>query len=83
MTARLKSFQSLPDKCAHALFAAYWANNWRCLDGELIIFHIDKALLIRARTHKCARADLPASALPRKRPSATAAQHVVMGQQRT
>ncbi len=38
----------------------------------------------RARTHKCAGADdLRESALPRKRPSATAAQHVVMGQEET
>ena len=36
--------------------------------------------LVRARTHKCAGADdLPESAVSRKRPSATAAQHVVMG----
>ena len=33
--------------------------------------------------HKCAGADLRESAFPRKRPSATAAQHVVMGQHAT
>jgi hypothetical protein len=52
--------------------------------SELIVFHINKARLVRVRTHKCAGAnDLPESALPRKRPSATATQHVVMGQFRT
>ena len=39
---------------------------------------------ITARTYKCAGADdLPKSALPRKRPSASASQHVVMGHKPT
>ena len=33
--------------------------------SELIVFHINKARLVRVRTHKCAGAnDLPESALP-------------------
>jgi hypothetical protein len=40
----------------------------------------ERCVATRARTRKCAWADdLRESALPRKRPSATAAQHVVMG----
>jgi hypothetical protein len=40
------SFHSLPHKCVNALFAADWADNRRRFDGELIVLHVHKALLI-------------------------------------
>jgi hypothetical protein len=43
-----------------------------------------RCIQLKALTHKCAGADdAPEYALPRKRPSATVAQHVVMGQKET
>ena len=56
MIARL-THSLAPYKSADALFAACWANDRRSLNSELIVFHIDKALLVRARTHKCSGAD--------------------------
>jgi hypothetical protein len=40
------SFHSLPHKCVNALFAADWVDNRRRFDGELIVLHVHKALLI-------------------------------------
>jgi hypothetical protein len=41
-----RSFHSLPQKCVNALFAADWADNRRSFDGQLIVLHLYKALLI-------------------------------------
>ena len=39
-------FHPLPDECIDALFAAYWTDDWRRLNSELIIFDLNKTLLI-------------------------------------
>ena len=39
-------FNPLPHECTDALFAAYRTDDWRRLDSELIVFDLDKTLLI-------------------------------------
>ena len=39
-------FNPLPHECIDALFAAYRTDDWQRLNSELIIFNLDKPLLI-------------------------------------
>jgi hypothetical protein len=53
--------------------------------SELIVFHLDKARWLGRELMNAllGRTTYQSPLCPRKRPSATAAQHVVMGQQET
>ena len=46
MIARLSYFTRSHTSVMNALFAAYWDDDRRGLDSELVVLHVNKALLI-------------------------------------